>query len=152
MMRFVLLVALALPLVGGCQRAAPPQSNLPTVQMKLGSKTYTLEVAADPESRGRGLMRRDSMPLDHGMIFVFPKSERLGFWMKNTRIPLDIIYIDESGRVDSVKAMQPYETTSTYSEGLVKYAVELNQGQGAIAGVKAGDIVEIPATARTATR
>jgi uncharacterized protein len=148
MKQILLPGALALFILTGCQPASPAHSDLPTVKMKLGSKAYTLEVAADPESRARGLMRRDSMPADHGMIFVFPHPQRLGFWMKNTRIPLDIIYIDEHGKVDSVKQMQPYEEKSIFSEGLVKYAVELNQGQAALAGVKAGDAVEIPTAAK----
>jgi uncharacterized protein len=143
---------LGLLLLVGCQPAAPAQSSLPTVTMKLGSKTYTLEVAADPESRARGLMRRDSMPADHGMIFVFPKAEKLGFWMKNTRIPLDIIYIDASAKIDSVKQMKPYDTSSVYAEGDVKYAIELNQGQAAEAGIAAGQAVEIPEVARNTSR
>jgi uncharacterized membrane protein (UPF0127 family) len=145
-------LALALFLLVGCQRASSPQSALPTVQMKLGSRTYTLEVAADDEARTRGLMRRDSMPADHGMIFVFMRPQKLGFWMRNTRIPLDIVYIDEHGKVDSVKQMQPYVETPVSSEGEVKYAIELNQGQAASAGVKAGDVVEVPARARETNR
>ena len=145
-------LAVALLLLVGCQRSTAPQSSLPTVQMKLGSKTYTLEVANDDESRTRGLMRRDSMPQDHGMIFVFAQPQKRGFWMRNTRIPLDIVYITTDGKVDSVKQMQPYVEKTVSSEGEVKWAVELNQGQGAVAGIKAGDVVEIPEAARNTTK
>jgi uncharacterized protein len=144
------ILALVIFLVG-CQ-PAPSQTALPTVQMKLGTKTYTLEIAATPDTREHGLMRRDSMPADHGMIFVFAKSERMGFWMKNTRIPLDIVYIDEHGKVDSVKPMQPYVEKSVWSAGSVKWAIELNQGQAAVAGIKAGDVVEIPESAKNTSQ
>ena len=70
--------------------------------------------------------------------------------MKNTRIPLDIIYIDAGGRVVSVKQMQPYKLSGVSSEGLAKYAIELNQGVAQKTGVKRGDVVQIPADAREA--
>jgi uncharacterized membrane protein (UPF0127 family) len=143
------IVLLTLLLLPACRKApAVPQSGLATVQMKLGSKTYTLEVANTGESRMRGLMRRDSMPADHGMIFVFAQPDRLGFYMRNTRIALDIIYIDENGKIDSIKPMQPYDETSVSSDGPCKWAVELKQGQGAAAGIKPGDMVEIPQAAQ----
>ena len=150
MKRQVTALLLLLLVVAGCQRSQSAQSALPTVQMKLGSKTYTLEVAADDESKQRGLMRRDSMPADHGMIFVFADSERRSFYMKNTRIPLDIIYIGEDGKVDSIKQMKPYDEHTVWSDGPAKWAVELNQGQAAAAAVKVGDVVEIPEQARRA--
>ena len=86
------------------------------------------------------------------MIFVFAQPQKLGFWMRNTRIPLDIVYITTDGKVDSVKQMQPYVEKTVSSEGEVKWAVELNQGQGAVAGIKAGDVVEIPEAARNTTK
>jgi uncharacterized membrane protein (UPF0127 family) len=126
------------------------KSKLPTTPMTIGSKTFTLEIAATQDAREFGLMRRDSMPPDHGMIFVFQTPQKLPFWMKNTRIPLDIIYVDEQGKVDSVKQMQPYVETPVSSEGAVKWAIELNQGAAATAGVKAGDVLTIPDAAKVA--
>jgi len=122
--RVFLLLATLLLLVG-CQEK--PQSGLPTVQMKLGSKTFTLEVANAPETREHGLMQRDSMPADHGMIFVFDDPSNVGFWMKNTRIPLDIVFVDSNGAVISVKQMKPYDLSSTYADGQAKWAIELNK-------------------------
>ena len=95
-------------------------------------------------------MWRDSMPADHGMLFVFPTEEPLSFWMKNTRIPLDIIYLDAVGHVVSVKQMQPYNLRGVSSEGLAKYAIELNQGAAQKTGVKRGDLLTIPQEAREA--
>ena len=118
--------------------------------MKIGSKTFTLEIANDTLEREKGLMRRDSMPTDHGMIFVFPDEQRLGFYMKNTRIPLDIVFLNANGVVVSVKQMRPYDVSTTYADAPAKWAIELNQGQAAEAGVKVGDSLTIPESARNA--
>jgi uncharacterized protein len=120
------------------------KSALPTVPMQVGSKQFTLEVADREETRQFGLMRRDSMPADHGMLFVFNREAPLGFWMKNTRIPLDIIYLDGKGRVVSVKQMKPHDLNNTPSDGPAQYAIELNKGQAEAAGVKAGMTLKLP--------
>ena len=148
---FVLVGSLALGGAGGCQSTAS-QSNagLATVKMQIGSKTFTLEVANTEETRERGLMRRDSMPADHGMIFVFDHEQVLPFYMKNTRIPLDIIFVDKDGVVVAVKQMKPYDLSTTSSVKPALWAIELNQGAAAAAGVKAGDLLTIPPNARTA--
>jgi uncharacterized protein len=134
---------------GGCGNGSATSATLPTVTMKLGSKTFTLEIANDTAEREKGLMRRDSMPADHGMIFVFAGEERLGFYMKNTRIPLDIIFVNANGVVVSVKQMRPYDVSTTYADAPAKWAIELNQGQAAAAGVKVGDQLNIPESARS---
>jgi uncharacterized membrane protein (UPF0127 family) len=126
----------------GCDNG--PKSVLPTVPMQVGSKSYTLEVADRDETRQFGLMRRDSMRDDHGMIFVFKRESPLGFWMKDVRFPLDIIYLDGNGRVVSVKQMKAYDQNTTPSDGPVQYAIELNEGQAASAGVKAGMTLKVP--------
>jgi hypothetical protein len=135
---------LAVVVIGCRQPSSPPSSGLPTVQMRIGSRDYVLEVAADEFSRMRGLMERDSMPDEHGMIFVFPQDTDEGFWMHNTRIPLDILFIDRWGKVVSVKHMKPYDENTTSSGGSYRYAIELNAGSAAGNGVKAGDALVIP--------
>jgi uncharacterized protein len=119
-------------------------SGLATTRMQIGSKTFTLEIADREETRGYGLMRRDLMPSDHGMIFVFKQEAPLGFYMKNTRIPLDIIYVDAGGRVVSVKQMKPYDPSNVPSDGPAQYAIELNKGAAEAAGVKAGMTLKLP--------
>lgn len=128
--------------VGGCH--ADPPGNLATVQIKLGDKSFTLEVADTTESRSYGLMRRDSMPADHGMIFVFGEEEPRSFWMKNTRIPLDIIFLDHTGKVVSVKQMKPQDLSGTPSDGPAMYAIELNKDAATSANVKPGMTIMIP--------
>jgi hypothetical protein len=145
---FFTLLTIAL-LVGGCGNGAATSGTLPTVPMKIGSKTFTLEIANDTLEREKGLMRRDSMPAEHGMIFVFPGEERLGFYMKNTRIPLDIIFLNAGGVVVSIKQMRPYDVSTTYTDAPAKWAIELNQGQAAASGVTVGDQLTIPESARS---
>ena len=132
--------------IAGCADA--PQTDLRTTSMQIGSATFTLEIADTPEARQRGLMRRDSMPSDHGMIFVFPNERQLSFWMKNTRIPLDIIYLSRDGVVVSIHQLKPYDTTSVHSARPAQYAIELNQGAAAETGIKPGDMLAIPAEAQ----
>lgn len=144
-----LLLIVFLLLTTGCSPRGSG-SGLPTVEMPIGSQTYTLEVANTDTTRERGLMERDSMPADHGMIFVFPEADELSFWMMNTRIPLEILYLDEGGQVVSIHEMKPYDRRSIPSARPAKYAIELNLGQVKKAGVKVGDVLKIPASARDA--
>jgi uncharacterized membrane protein (UPF0127 family) len=144
------VLATALVAAGGCGNGSAASATLPSVPMKIGSKTFTLEIANDTLEREKGLMRRDSMPADHGMIFVFPDEQRLGFYMKNTRIPLDIIFVNADRVVVSVKQMRPYDVSTTYADAPAKWAIELNQGQAAASGVKVGDQLTIPESSRTA--
>ncbi len=130
-------------LLQGC--ASSPNTGLDTVRMQVGSKTYTLEIAETNVQRVRGLMERDTMPRDRGMIFLFPSDRTEGFWMKNTRIPLDILYIDQAGKVVSVRQMKPYDLSSYNPDGPYRYAIELNAGQAQQAGVAAGSVIAIPA-------
>jgi uncharacterized membrane protein (UPF0127 family) len=147
-----LLLSLCLLFPAGCKQTAPPApaSNLPTVGMTIGSKTYTLEIAAKTADRNRGLMYRDSMPADHGMIFAFAEPEEQSFWMKNTRIPLDILFLDPGGKIVSIQRMEPYVERGTKSKGAAQFAVELNGGEAKTTGVKEGDVVRIPDEVRNA--
>lgn len=119
-----------------------------TVPMQIGSKTFELEVARSTAEQEKGLMERDAMPANHGMIFVFPDEEERGFWMKNTRIPLDILFLTAAGKVVSISQMQAYDRTVTQSHGDARYAIELNLGAAQEAGVKPGDQLAVPPGAR----
>jgi len=131
----------------GCFTRAP-SSGLATTRVKIGGKDFDLEIARTQSERNTGLMRRDSMPSDHGMIFVFPEPDIHGFWMKNTRIPLDIVFIDADGTIRSIQQMKPYSLDSVSPPAPIKYAVELNEGAAAKAGAKVGDKVVIPESAK----
>ena len=116
--------------------------------MDIGKQPFVLELAATDPTRKHGLMHRQSMPADHGMIFVFPDEEPLSFWMKNTLIPLDIVYLDRNGKVVSIRQMKPLDESGVPSDEPAKYAIELNEGAAARAGVKVGDVLKIPPAAR----
>jgi uncharacterized membrane protein (UPF0127 family) len=78
------------------------------------------------------------------MIFVFPDEDYHSFYMRNTRIPLDIIFVDALGTIRTIKQMKPYDLSSVGPSVPVKYAIELNQGAAAKVGAKVGDKVTIP--------
>lgn len=141
-----LVLALAAP---SCKNEPQPAPAEPyTVAMKVGSETFRLEIADTPRKQQLGLMHRKSMPADRGMLFVFEDERERSFWMKNTHIPLDIVYADVDGKVVSVKPMQPMDESPVPSDGAAKYAVEINQGAAKRAGVKAGDVLVIPSEVR----
>jgi uncharacterized membrane protein (UPF0127 family) len=143
------IVFLAFFNFSGCFNRAP-SSDLPTTKMQIGEKHFELEIADTPGKRNTGLMRRDSMPADHGMIFVFPEPDTHSFWMQNTRIPLDIVFVDANGRIASIQQMKPYDLTSVNPPVAIKYAIELNVGAAAKAGAKLGDKLVIPEVAKSA--
>ena len=130
---------------GSAPSAARAASNAPlTVPMQIGRETFHLEIADSDAEQKRGLMFRESMPADHGMIFVNEDEAERSFWMEATLIPLDILYLDASGRVISIKPMKPRDRSSVPSDGPAMYAIELNRGAAARAGVAVGDHLTIP--------
>ena len=144
---FVIGWALASAAAAGCKKSAEPRGPATkpiTVEMEIGRETFNLEIADTEDERRRGLMYRDFMPPDHGMLFVFEEEEELSFWMEATLIPLDIIYLDRTGKVVSIKPMKPRDRTGVTSDRPAMYAVELNRGAAARAGVRVGDQLTIP--------
>ncbi|PHP68101.1 hypothetical protein CSC94_05425 [Zhengella mangrovi] len=109
-----------------------------TVTTEKGSFSFHIEVADEPGERSTGLMFRTAMPDDHGMLFVFQDNIRAAFWMMNTILPLDIIYIREDGTVDSIRRGVPFSLDALRSNGLVRYVLELNAGMAQKAGIRPG--------------
>jgi uncharacterized membrane protein (UPF0127 family) len=108
--------------------------------------TIDAELAMTGETRRRGLMERASLPLDRGMLFIFEEPQPLSFWMFNTWIPLDIIFIDARRRIVSIYAAappcQPPRRCPTYaSNGPAQFVLEVNAGVAAKAGLRPGDEV-----------
>lgn len=124
--------------------------RLRMVKMKLGEKTFMLQVADTDAERQAGLMFRRSMPEDEGMIFVFPDSDWRSFWMKNTFIPLDIAFVDESGMVLNVEQMAAHDLRGTDSVAPAKWVIELGLGVAEKTGLEAGMKLDIPESAREA--
>jgi uncharacterized protein len=99
-----------------------------------------VEIADNPYEWERGLMDRHSMPEAAGMLFIFPKPQLLSFWMSNTCIPLDIIFVDGNMRIVTIhKNTQPLSEKRLFSNVAVKYAVEVNAGFCDRYGIKKGD-------------
>ena len=142
---FAPLFCLTLLAFTGCRQPPTPTATLPTTRLTIGRNTYILEIAQTEHDRDKGLMQRDSMPTDRGMIFIFADETERSFWMRNTRIPLDVLYVDSVGRIVSIHRMEPYVESGTKSKGAAKYAIELNAGQAQAAGVLEGQSLQIPA-------
>jgi len=137
-MRFLLFLLL----LSACVACA---SGGPSVE--LGGRTFSVEIADTQEKQALGLMFRDSMPADEGMIFVFPDEARRSFWMKNTRIPLDIMYFDKDLKMVSISADTPpcrVSSCPSYpSKKPAMYVLELNAGMAAQLGVGPGALLTI---------
>lgn len=106
-----------------------------------GSKIVhiNIEIADDESARQQGLMNRSFMNNDQGMLFIFDKEERQAFWMKNTIIPLDIIYVNAKMEIVSIaEDTQPFAEQSLPSKGPAQYVVEVNAGFCAQYGITAG--------------
>ncbi|MBM3481390.1 MAG: DUF192 domain-containing protein [Alphaproteobacteria bacterium] len=124
------------------QRAVDfPRSSL-VIESSGRTHRFTVEVADNDQRRALGLMHRDSMPADHGMVFDFKLDQPVAMWMRNTRIPLDMLFIDRDGRVVNIHARAvPFDETSIHSDGPVRGVLELNGGTASRLGLKAGDTV-----------
>jgi len=129
--RILLLALCMLAGLTGCQQKNSDSTpfGLRVVKLRIGNSSLFAEVADNPQTSATGLMFRDSLPEDHGMLFVFEKPKTASFWMKNTKIPLSIAYIDSAGRILQIESMKPLDETpieSTSNE--VAFALEVNEG------------------------
>lgn len=116
-------------------------SALGLVSLTIGDNELWVEVADDPDERARGLMYRDGLPWDRGMLFIYGESRHLGFWMKNTRVSLSIAFIQDNGRIAEIRDMKPFDENTVESSVPCLYALEVNQGWFEKKGVKVGDRV-----------
>ena len=135
-MRRIVLLPLLACAMSGCAGASQPW-------VELGGKRYAVELADDDAERARGLMFLDSMADDRGMLFIHDAQEPQAYWMKNTKIALDILYFDNDRKLVSQQrdvppcslgdACPPYP-----SDAPARYVLELNAGEAARLGLKDG--------------
>jgi len=162
MMKKTLFAALALLLLAvGAARAQgeaapsvrPTDADL-TIETAAGKQFhFTVELALTPEAQQRGLMFRKAMAPDAGMLFVFDQTEDRAFWMKNTLIPLDMIFIRTDGTIANiVEGAEPQTLTPRTSEGPAKAVLELNGGITRFLSIKPGDRVIHPLITTTAPK
>lgn len=131
---------------GASGRAPAPATTGPTAVLPDGFEV-AVEVASDPETRARGLMYRPQLAEGRGMLFLFPQTGHYAFWMKDTLIPLDIIWIDEEGRVSDVQENVPpcqSDPCPSYEPaGDALYVLELGAGQADQHGVRPGSTIRM---------
>jgi len=137
----VLIVCLGLP--AWASECRQDQVNL---RGSWGEARFSVEVADDDAERAQGLMNRESMPRSAGMLFVYPAPKRVGFWMKNTLIPLDIIFMDNTGTVQHVHHQaQPGDLRPKFGGDNIQYVLEINGGLAAQLGISEGSQLRHPA-------
>lgn len=132
--------------------AAPAAAACRDDQVELrwpgGQARFSIEVADTEATRSRGLMFRETMPRSAGMLFVYDSPRRATFWMKNTLIPLDMIFADSAGRVTRVHAnAQPQDLTTIDGGENVKLVLEINGGLAARLGISEGAEMRHPSIA-----
>ncbi|MEI6545374.1 MAG: DUF192 domain-containing protein [Burkholderiales bacterium] len=115
-----------------------PNARLEQIDIKAGMHLIKAEVAADSPTRTRGLMMREKLGPNEGMIFVFPDKAGHCFWMRNTLVALSIAFLDDDGTVTNIEDMKPQTEDSHCPVRAVRYALEMEQGWFARRGVKAG--------------
>lgn len=121
-----------------------PGPETPRVQFSGADAEFYVELATTQHERSKGLMYRPEMQEQWGMLFIFDGSKKRSFWMKDTLIPLDMIFMDESGEVvNIIHEAEPETTTARNSEGAAKYVLELNGGTARDVGLEAGAQMEV---------
>lgn len=120
-----------------------------SIRGAFGTAAFTVELADTDAERALGLMHRASMPRFSGMLFVFPQPERAVFWMENTLIPLDMLFIDAAGVVQSIhENAVPLDRTPIDGGFGVQYVLEINGGMAARLHLAPGDQLQHPAIAQ----
>ncbi|MFN3985949.1 MAG: DUF192 domain-containing protein [Rhodocyclaceae bacterium] len=114
-------------------------AQMPVVELFAGMYRIEAELAHTPQNRQTGLMHRQSMAVNKGMVFVFTETARHCMWMKNTLIPLSVAFLDEEGEVINIADMTPLDETSHCAAAPARFALEMNQGWFAERGIAEGD-------------
>ena len=133
--------AALLALFIGCSGTTPADPLL-TYPLRIKNHEIRAELANTEEGRRHGLMFRDRLGDNSGMVFSYPEAGINAMWMKNTRVPLSVAFIDRNGRILNIEDMEPFSEQAHASAGEAAYALEMNRGWFRKRGIKAGDRVE----------
>jgi uncharacterized protein len=115
------------------------------IETSSGRHELIVEVARTAAEQAQGLMYRQNLALDHGMLFVLERPREAYFWMRNTLIPLDILFIDSSNKVHHIALnAEPLSEALIASQGVVHAVLELNGGQAKALGIRVGDTILSP--------
>ena len=131
MRSFILLFTLALSTAASAS-GIDPFFDWKKISLSINDSPFSLYVADTPDRHTQGLMHVSHLPMGHGMLFDFGKSETHCMWMKNTLIPLKVIFLDESGKVLNDVDMTPHDLTPHCSVGNSRYAIEVNKNDPAL--------------------
>ena len=127
-----------------CSNTTCPMDIPGIVSLHVNGQKLMVEIAATPSERACGLSFRQSLPANQGMLFVYPNVGIREFWMKNTRIPLDLAYLAETGRIVEIYQMSPSDPERRYRSGQsVAFALEVNRGWFEAHDVNTGDTITI---------
>lgn len=118
---------------------AMPAYSCDFARLKIRTTTLCVELARTPDERARGLSGRSKLANDEGMLFVFPEASTPGFWMRDTRLPLSIAFIDASAKIVDIRPLTPFSESLVYPERPVAYALEVPRGWFDRNGIKLGD-------------
>lgn len=141
-------VAGALALFGGALQAAECSENSVSLRGDWGQARFSVEIADDAGERAQGLMFRESLPGSAGMLFIYDRPQLLSFWMRNTLIPLDLLFIDERGVVQHIHHNAvPHDETPITGGGDVVSVLEINGGLARRMGLTEGTELRHPAFA-----
>ena len=148
MHRFVLTLCTALCTTLMLLASARTLAQMQRMELTAGFHRIEAEVAADQESRMRGLMQRRRMPANQGMLFVFTQAARHCMWMRNTYLPLSVAFLDEEGHILNIEDMKPQSETNHCAAAPARFALEMNQdwfsGKGLKPGLRIGGIEKSP--------
>lgn len=141
-----LLAALVLGWAAAHAAGQPPEIDFPestlTIESKAGTFTFTVEMAVTPAQRARGLMYRRHLPAGHGMLFDFKRDRVARMWMRNTYIPLDMLFIKADGRISRIAVDTEPRSERVISSGTpVRAVLELAGGVTRLLGIRPGDRV-----------
>lgn len=117
---------------------ASAQQRFPTTTLNIGIHLIQAEVALRDEERAQGLMFREQLGQNEGMVFRFPESRPVCMWMKNTLVPLSVAFIDDGGTIINIEDMQPQTQDAHCAKKPARYALEMNQGWFRQKNVKPG--------------
>ena len=135
-----------LGLWAGAAMAAQCREDQVHLRGDWGAARFTVEVADDRAERNQGLMFRKSMARSAGMLFVYPTAKPVSFWMKNTYIPLDILFADETGEISRIHEMaEPLNTGQIFGGNRIQYVLEINGGLAKAMGIVPGTRIFPPA-------
>ena len=118
--------------------SAHAQNRLPVTELTAGFHRIEAEVAVDQASQAKGLMHRRSMRANHGMLFVFSRTNRHCMWMRNTLLPLSVAFLDAQGKIINIEDMQPETEDNHCAASPARYALEMNIGWFSAKGIKPG--------------